>query len=117
MQLPTHTKSIEALKSLEMPVKWEELFINRSPFRLCYSLQILNWLLEDRNESQSRSEWSIRFVENEGMDHLLILLSSLKMRDNSTNCCDNVMKFQQNSVIRRACLGFLLKAISIVVGM
>ena len=36
MQLPTRTKSIEALKSLEAPVKWNELFVNRSSFKLLF---------------------------------------------------------------------------------
>jgi len=98
MRLPTRTKSIEALKSLEAPVKWDELFVNRSPFRLCYFLQILNWLLRDGDEFQSGPDWSTRFVGIGGLDYLLPLLI---VRDNSTN-----------SVIKRACLGFLLKAIS-----
>ena len=107
MRLPTHTRSMEALKSLETPVKWEELFVNRSPFRLLYSLQILNWLLRDGDETQSGPEWSNRFVENGGLDYLLSLLI---VRDNSAS--DNIVNCQQNSVTKRACLGLLLKVIS-----
>src|ERR1051325_3763729 len=107
MRLPTHTKSMEALKSLEMPIKWEELFVNRSPFRLLYSLQILNWLLRDGDETQSGPEWSMRFVENGGLDYLLSLLI---IRDNSAS--GNIVDCQQNSVTKRACLGLLLKVIS-----
>src|ERR1051325_7072650 len=100
MQLPTRTKSIEALKSLGAPVKWDELFVNRSPFKLCYFLQILNWLLRDGDKFQSEPDWSTCFVENGGLDYLLSLLI---VRDNSTN-----------SVIKRACLCFALKAISYI---
>src|ERR1051325_11893610 len=105
MQLPTRTKFIEALKSLEAPVNWGELFVNRFPFKLCYSLQTLNWLLRDGDGFQSGPDWSIRFVENGGLDHLLSLLI---VRDDSKNDIDNIVNFQQNSAIKRACLGFLL---------
>lgn len=108
MRLPTHIKSMEALKSLEIPVKWEELFVNRSPFRLLYSLQILNWLLRDGDETQSGPEWSMRFVENGGLDYLLSLL----MVRGSANDSNNIVNCQQNSVTKRACLGLLLKVIS-----
>ncbi|CAI2172590.1 20242_t:CDS:10, partial [Funneliformis geosporum] len=110
MRLPTHMKSMEALKILETPVKWQELFVNRSPFRLLYSLQILNWLLRDGDETQSGPEWSMRFVENGGLDYLLSLLI---IRDSSVNDdCENIINSQQNSVTKRACLGLLLKVIS-----
>jgi len=101
---------MEALKTLETPVKWQELFVNRSPFRLLYSLQILNWLLRDGDETQSGPEWSMRFVENSGLDYLLSLLI---MRDTCANDDgENIMNSQQNSITKRACLGLLLKVIS-----
>ncbi|CAG8438368.1 11338_t:CDS:10 [Funneliformis caledonium] len=110
MRLPTHMKSMDALKVLDIPVKWQELFVNRSPFRLLYSLQILNWLLRDGDETQSGPEWSMRFVENGGLEYLLSLLI---IRDASVNDdCENIINSQQNSVTKRACLGLLLKVIS-----
>ncbi|RIB07257.1 hypothetical protein C2G38_2252726 [Gigaspora rosea] len=107
MRLPTHAGSLSTLKSLMAPVRWEELLIYRSPFRLLYALQILDWLLRGGDETTSGDEWSILFVENGGLDYLLSLLTM----QSSANYIENFADDHQKSVTKRACLGLLLKVI------
>ncbi|CAG8488554.1 749_t:CDS:10, partial [Cetraspora pellucida] len=107
MRLPTHAGSLSALKSLMAPVQWDELLIYRSPFRLLYALQILDWLLRGGDETTNGDEWSILFVENGGLDYLLSLLTM----QGAANDIENFTGDHQKSVTKRACLGLLLKVI------
>ncbi|CAG8436597.1 9374_t:CDS:10 [Diversispora eburnea] len=106
MRLPTNSRSLAALKSLETPVNWEEILVPRSPFRLLYALQIIDWLLRGSDEYSNSDEWSKLFVDNGGLEYLLSLLT---LQESSANLKTIA---HQNSVTKRACLGLLLKVIS-----
>ncbi|CAG8541215.1 3475_t:CDS:10 [Ambispora gerdemannii] len=108
MRLPTNTRILNSLKTLEAPVEWNTLLDSQSPFRLLYALQIVDWLLRGGDEQLSAFEWSRKFMENGGHDHLLAILIK---RDQTTNDSENALIEHQKSVIKRACLGLLLKVI------
>ncbi|CAG8519826.1 15599_t:CDS:10 [Acaulospora morrowiae] len=108
MRLPTNSRSLDTLKSLDSSLHWEDILVSRSPFRLLYALQIIDWLLRGGDEFNDGDEWSKRFVKSGGLEYLLSLL----IQDSSANNIKTIIEGYQNSVTKRACLGLLLKIIS-----
>ena len=106
MRLPTNERMLDTLKMMETPVQWGNLFDSRSPFRLLYALQIVDWLLRGGDETVDADEWCARFLDNGGLDYLL---SVLILRDPSESESDG--HEGSMSVKKRACLGLLLKVI------
>ncbi|CAJ0883074.1 7111_t:CDS:10, partial [Entrophospora sp. SA101] len=120
MRLPTNNTFLNALKTLETPVNWDDLLVLRSPFRLLYALQIVDWLLRggDDERSQSGSDWCMRFTQNQGLDYLIklfITLDTTERSSSSTSVSDDdevEIKDHHKILTKKACLGLLLKIIS-----
>nr|CAG8463916.1 13478_t:CDS:10 [Entrophospora candida] len=120
MRLPTNNTFLNALKTLETPVNWDDLLVLRSPFRLLYALQIVDWLLRggDDERSQSGSDWCMRFTQNQGLDYLIklfITLDTTERSSSNTSVSDDdevEIKDHHKILTKKACLGLLLKIIS-----
>ncbi|KAG9286507.1 hypothetical protein G9A89_014673 [Geosiphon pyriformis] len=112
MRLPTNRTMLSSLKSLGAPVDWNSLIDSRSPFRLLYSLQIVDWLLRGGDETLNAAGWGQRFLKNGGHDHLLAVLIK---RDQPLIEPQTATRDHQKSMIKRACLGLLLKVIDFFV--
>eukprot|EP01103_Thecamoeba_quadrilineata_P011019 TRINITY_DN2539_c0_g1_i2.p1 TRINITY_DN2539_c0_g1~~TRINITY_DN2539_c0_g1_i2.p1 ORF type:complete len:2405 (-),score=378.30 TRINITY_DN2539_c0_g1_i2:956-7465(-) len=99
MLLPTNNQLLEELRTLKTDVNWNELLDPVATFKLLYSLQIVDFLMQTTDETKVKEneEWCKLFISKGGLHHLLNILMSHNLLDESrgrkrVSCCGLLLK-------------------------
>jgi len=102
MELPTNESLLNQLSQFEDDVNWGTLLDTENVFKLFYSLQIIESLVQETNDKARR--WNQRFESTGGVEHLFRILK------------DSNFEFNAQSDGRRVtCFALLLKIIDLFI--